>query len=108
MAVGFMGSRFVGRTEELGRLLAALERTEQSKPTTVLLAGDAGIGKSRLLAELCGRAQRRGNQVLVGGCLEAADVGLPYLPIVVGLRGFAADAANEARLAAAAKGLLDD
>jgi DNA-binding CsgD family transcriptional regulator/tetratricopeptide (TPR) repeat protein len=105
MAVGFMGSRFVGRTEELGRLLAALERTEQSKPTTVLLAGDAGIGKSRLLAELCGRAQRRGNQVLVGGCLEAADVGLPYLPIVVGLRGFAADAANEARLAAAAKGL---
>ena len=105
MAVSFSDSRFVGRTEELGRLLAAPERTEQGKPTTMLLAGDAGIGKSRLLAELYGRAQRRGDQVLVGGCLEVADVGLPYLPIVVGLRGFAANAADEARLAVAAKGL---
>jgi predicted ATPase len=105
MAVGFLGSRFVGRAKELGRLLAALERTEQGTSTTVLLAGDAGIGKSRLLAELCGQAQRRVIQVMVGGCLEVADVGLPYLPMVVGLRGFAADAANEARLAAAAKGL---
>ena len=44
MGVGFLGSRFVGRIEELGRLPGALERTEQGKPATMLLAGDAGIG----------------------------------------------------------------
>src|SRR5215217_6869607 len=44
MGVGFLGSRFVGRVEELGRLLGALERTEQGNPVTVLVGGDAGIG----------------------------------------------------------------
>jgi DNA-binding NarL/FixJ family response regulator len=104
MGVGFLGSRFVGRVEELGRLLGALERTEQGKPATVLLAGDAGIGKTRLLEELRGQAQRRGHQVLIGGCLEVGDVGLPYVAVVVALRGFAADT-EDGRLIAAAKGL---
>jgi predicted ATPase/DNA-binding NarL/FixJ family response regulator len=105
MAVGFLDSRFVGRVEELGRLLAVLERTEQGKPATVLLAGDAGIGKTRLLDELRDQAQRRGYQVLVGGGLEVGDVGLPYVAVVIALRGFAADAVNEELLAVAAKGL---
>ena len=104
MGVDFLGSRFVGRVEELGRLLGALERTEQGKPATVLLAGDAGIGKTRLLEELHDQAQRRGYQVLIGGCLEVGDVGLPYVAVVVALRGFAADA-EDGRLIAAAKGL---
>jgi len=104
MGVGFLGSRFVGRVEELGRLLGALERTEQGKPATILLAGDAGIGKTRLLEELRGQAQRRGYQVLIGGCLEVGDVGLPYVAVVVALRGFAADA-EDGLLIAAAKGL---
>jgi len=33
--------------------------------------------------------------VLVGGCLEVGDVGLPYVPVVAALRGFAAEADNE-------------
>jgi hypothetical protein len=73
---------FVGRSDELGRLLIALERAEQGRPVMVLVAGDAGIGKTRLLAALADRARQRGDQVLVGGCLEVGDVGLPYLPLL--------------------------
>src|SRR5215216_3740593 len=97
--------RFVGRAEELARLLAALEGAEQGRPAMVLVDGDAGVGKTRLLAELADQAQRRGGQVLVGGCLEVGDVGLPYVPVVAALRGFAAEVDHEERVAAAAKGL---
>jgi predicted ATPase len=88
-------SRFVGRASELARLLAALEQAEQGRPAMVLVAGDAGVGKTRLLAELAYQARQRGAQVLVGGCLEVGDVGLPYVPVVAALRGFAAEADNE-------------
>ena len=98
-------SRFVGRGEELARLLAALEQAEQGQPAIVLVTGDAGVGKTRLLAELADQARRQGAQVLVGGCLEVGDVGLPYVPLLAALRGFAAEADNEELLAAAAKGL---
>jgi tetratricopeptide (TPR) repeat protein len=98
-------NRFVGRGEELAGLLAALERVEQGRPAVVLVAGDAGVGKTRLLAELADHARQRGAQVLVGGCLEVGDVGLPYVPVVAALRGFAAEADNNQVLAAAAKGL---
>jgi ATP/maltotriose-dependent transcriptional regulator MalT len=77
---------FVGRTAELGRLLAVLERAEGGQPTVALVAGDAGVGKTRLLAELAGRAEQRGVRVLVGGCMEAGDLGLPFVPFVDAFR----------------------
>jgi DNA-binding CsgD family transcriptional regulator len=98
-------SGFVGRASELTRLLAALERAEQGQPVMVLVAGDAGVGKTRLLAELAHQARQRRAQVMVGGCLEVGDVGLPYVPLIAALRGFAAEADNDELLAAAAKGL---
>jgi predicted ATPase len=61
---------FVRRSTELGRLLAATERAGQGQPAMVLLVGDAGVGKTRLLVELPDRAHERGVQVLIGGCLE--------------------------------------
>src|SRR5215203_2396644 len=104
MAVAISGG-FVGRAEELARLWAALERAEQDQPAMVLLAGDAGVGKTRLLTELADQARRRGAQVLVGGCLEVGDVGLPYVPLIAALRGFGAEAENDELLLAAAEGL---
>jgi DNA-binding CsgD family transcriptional regulator len=98
-------SGFVGRTSELARLLAALKRAEQGRPVMVLVAGDAGVGKTRLLAELAHQARQRRAQVMAGGCLEVGDVGLPYVPVIAALRGFAAEADNDELLAAAAKGL---
>jgi DNA-binding NarL/FixJ family response regulator len=105
MAVGFLGSRFVGRAEELARLLAALERAEQGQPAIVLLAGDAGVGKTRLLAELAVKARQREVQTLIGGCLQVGDVGLPYVPVVDALRGLAGDPNHGELLAAVVKGL---
>src|SRR5206468_5645837 len=77
---------FVGRAEELDRLLAVLARAEQGRPAVGLVAGDAGVGKTRLLQELAVRAEARGARVLVGGCMEAGDVGLPYVPFVDAFR----------------------
>jgi DNA-binding CsgD family transcriptional regulator len=77
---------FVGRAEELDRLVALLGRAERGRPAVGLIAGDAGVGKTRLLDELAGRAEGRGVRVLVGGCMEVGDVGLPYVPFVDAFR----------------------
>ena len=45
-------SVFVGREDEVDALLAALARAESGSASTVLVGGEAGIGKTRLLAEL--------------------------------------------------------
>jgi tetratricopeptide (TPR) repeat protein len=78
-----------------------LERAERGRPQVVLVAGDAGVGKTRLLLALAERARRRGARVLTGGCVELGDIGLPYLPVVDALRGLADDP-EEARLLAGA------
>jgi len=77
---------FVGRAEELDRLLALLERAERGRPAVGLIAGEAGVGKTRLLDELAARAAGRGVRVLQGGCMEVGDVGLPYVPFVDAFR----------------------
>jgi DNA-binding CsgD family transcriptional regulator/tetratricopeptide (TPR) repeat protein len=81
----------VGRADELARLLTHVERAESGRSTAVLLAGDAGVGKTRLLDELTARATERGVRVLTGHCVDLGDVGLPYLPFVDLLRPVAAD-----------------
>ncbi len=68
-----------------------MDRADQGRPQVVLLAGDAGVGKTRLLAEFVGRAHGRGVRVLAGGCVELGDIGLPYLPVLDALRELAAD-----------------
>src|SRR5262249_26076581 len=70
--------RFVGRVGELEVLGA--------ESGAVVIAGDAGVGKSRLVAELERRAVADGKHVLIGECLELADGELPYAPIVSALR----------------------
>jgi DNA-binding CsgD family transcriptional regulator/tetratricopeptide (TPR) repeat protein len=84
------GLPFVGRVPELGRLTAVLDRAERGRPAVALVAGDAGVGKTRLLAQLAGSARERGVRVLVGGCMEVGDVGLPYVPFVDAFRDLGA------------------
>jgi predicted ATPase len=99
MAGGFTSQEFIGRADELGRLEVVLERAEQGRPQLVLLAGEAGVGKTRLLLELADRARRRGMRVLAGGCVELGDIGLAYLPVVDALRGLGNDPADAELLA---------
>ncbi|SOC47348.1 regulatory protein, luxR family [Blastococcus aggregatus] len=81
----------VGRASELALLLEAVDRAAAGRAGTVLLSGDAGVGKTRLLDELAVRAGERGVRVLIGHCVDLGDVGLPYLPFVDLLRPVAAD-----------------
>jgi DNA-binding CsgD family transcriptional regulator/tetratricopeptide (TPR) repeat protein len=79
-----MTSALVGRDAELEHLCSTLgisASAEDPGPRpAVLLAGDAGVGKTRLLTELRDRAVDTGWQVLAGHCLDFADSALPYLP----------------------------
>jgi DNA-binding NarL/FixJ family response regulator len=102
MAGEVPGAAFVGREVELARLDAVLERAEHGSPRVVLVAGDAGVGKTRLLLALADRARRRGMRVLMGACVELGDIGLPYLPVVDALRELADDPEEAGLLADAA------
>jgi predicted ATPase len=71
----------IGREEELSRLEDALLSANRGDGQVVLLAGDAGMGKTRLASELARRAAQQGMTVVVGGCSEA-ELALPYLPFL--------------------------
>ena len=89
----------VGRAEEMRRLAALIGLGDE--PGTgghVLLGGDAGVGKSRLIAELSTKVQDSDWRVLVGHCLDFGDSALPYLPFS---EAFGRLAAEQSELATA-------
>ena len=94
-----MGSEkpLIGRGAELARLSAAVERARAGSPAAVLLSGDAGVGKTRLLTELCRAGPPSGATVLVGHCVDLGAVGLPYLPFAEALRQLADLAGEDGR-----------
>ncbi len=77
----------VGRATELGRLRAALRLAEDGRSTAALIAGEAGVGKTRLMASFAEAADADGACVLLGGCLDLGEGAVPYAPIVEALRG---------------------
>ncbi len=77
---------FVGRHEHLAALSEALARAQLGSPNAVLVAGEAGIGKSRLVSEFARRATATGAQLLVGGCVDVGGEELPYAPLIGALR----------------------
>ncbi|WP_165367893.1 ATP-binding protein, partial [Phytoactinopolyspora endophytica] len=72
----------VGRVGELDQLGAALDRAIAGNPATVLVSGEAGVGKTRLVTEFAERARAAGASVVFGQCIELGDSGLPYGPII--------------------------
>src|SRR3954466_431220 len=69
--------KFVGRAREVAALDEALETVEAGRPQVVEVVGAAGIGKSRLLAEVPRRADARGHVVLEGAGAEL-EQDLPF------------------------------
>ena len=85
------GVSFVGRARELEALTSDLEQALRGRGGACLVAGEPGIGKTRLADEVIGRARERGARVLVGRCWEAG--GAPaYWPWVQALRAYVREA----------------
>ncbi len=80
---------FVGRADELAALDGALGRAAAGVPAFTFVAGESGVGKSRLVAELESRARNAGARVFVGHCLELGGAAIPYAPLVDALRPIA-------------------
>ncbi|HEX8976873.1 MAG TPA: AAA family ATPase [Solirubrobacteraceae bacterium] len=75
-----------GRQAELATLRSALSEADAGRPTLLVLSGDAGIGKSRLVRELEAVAREMRGLALHGQCLELSRGELPYAPIASALR----------------------
>ncbi|WP_244298585.1 helix-turn-helix transcriptional regulator [Micromonospora cremea] len=86
MTVRAASSVLVGRQREIAALRAALARARAGEASTVLVGGEAGVGKTRLLEEFAGWATDGGARVLVGQCLELGEAGLPFAPFAAALR----------------------
>ncbi|MFJ7151658.1 AAA family ATPase [Streptomyces sp. NPDC100445] len=97
----FVSPVFVGRTDELDTLKDALARAAAAEPQALLLGGEAGVGKTRLVEEFATAAARREVVVAVGGCVEVGADGLPFAPFSTALRALR-DALPEEFAAAAA------
>jgi DNA-binding CsgD family transcriptional regulator/tetratricopeptide (TPR) repeat protein len=80
------GEVFVGRVRELGELERAVDATRAGSGATILVAGEAGIGKSRLASVLAGRARAAGFEILLGRAIDLVGVELPYQPFLEALR----------------------
>ncbi|GAA2132072.1 LuxR family transcriptional regulator [Actinomadura napierensis] len=83
-----MSPVLVGRSAELGVLEDALA----AAPGAILVGGEAGLGKTRLIREFAASVGGTGRaRVLVGGCLELGSDGLPFAPFTTVLRGLVRD-----------------
>src|SRR5262249_28565304 len=81
-------SKLVGRATEFRRLTRVLDQAVAEEPMVALVSGDAGMGKTRLVAELATVAAARGFMVLSGRCAELGD-SVPYLPLADALHSAA-------------------
>ncbi len=79
-------SRFVGRIGELAELELALREAAAECPAVVLLGGESGVGKTRLVREFERRCEQGEALVLRGEAVEEADGELPYAPLIGALR----------------------
>ena len=88
---------FVGREEPLSELADALRAVVAGTPRLVLVAGEAGVGKTRLLDEFLRRRDPVGFQVLLGCCVDLGDRGPPFAAFGQALRPVIGELPSETR-----------
>ncbi|WP_082376059.1 AAA family ATPase [Nocardiopsis sp. NRRL B-16309] len=96
------GPSLVGRADELRLLGEHAHRARTEASGTMIIGGDAGVGKTRLVAEFT--ATRPVGTVFAGGCLELGVDGLAYAPFTAVLRQVLRERGREAFEAAAPGG----
>jgi DNA-binding CsgD family transcriptional regulator len=95
---------FIGRVGQLGLLQEGLASVRDGEPAAVLIGGEAGVGKSRLVSEFADMVGQHGQgavaqsgeggeagRVLTGACLELGASGLPFAPFAAVLRQLVRD-----------------
>jgi DNA-binding NarL/FixJ family response regulator len=87
--VRLLTGHFVGRADELGSLERMLDELDRGCPGAIEVAGEPGIGKTRLLRELAARAGARGHLVLSGAASEFEN-DLPFSMFVDALDEYVA------------------
>ncbi|MGN6751848.1 MAG: helix-turn-helix transcriptional regulator [Intrasporangium sp.] len=102
----FRTGALLGRDDDVERLAAAIG-LEQPDGGSVVLSGDAGIGKSRLIARLLDDAAERGWRTAVGHCVGQAGSALVYLPFVELVTALEADSPEVVKRVAALHPALD-
>jgi DNA-binding CsgD family transcriptional regulator/tetratricopeptide (TPR) repeat protein len=87
----------IGRSVELERLSSLIGLGTSERPSTaVLVGGDAGVGKTRLIAELIAAVNGSGGQASAGHCVDLGDSPLPYLPFTQILGRLSSDSPAQA------------
>ena len=81
---------FVGRVQELADLASALEEAASGRGSLVLVTGEPGIGKTRLMSELARVGSERGVRVVTGRCWEEGGAP-PYWPWLQVIRALGGD-----------------
>ncbi|MFC8711608.1 AAA family ATPase [Streptomyces sp. NPDC057197] len=97
---------FVGREHESDTLREALARAGAGEPQALLIGGEAGVGKTRLVEEFAAAAARGGAVVALGGCVEMGADGLPFAAFSTALRALRRELPDA--LAAASAGQEED
>ncbi|WP_307826765.1 helix-turn-helix transcriptional regulator [Streptomyces pactum] len=92
---------FVGRDDELTTLDQALARAGAGETQILLVGGEAGVGKTRLIEEFLHRAEAAGAVTAVGACVEIGADGLPFAPVAAVLRALRRRFGDDLRGAAA-------
>jgi class 3 adenylate cyclase len=89
----FAPTRFVGRAVELALLDELLSEARAGEPITVLICGEAGAGKSRLVTEVAAAARDGGTRTLAGNCTVVGHTSLAFAPFAEVLRRVAQELA---------------
>jgi ATP/maltotriose-dependent transcriptional regulator MalT len=87
VATRVSASRLIGRAGELAELEAAFDEAASGAASLAFIAGESGVGKSRLLHTFLDRAREKGGCGIGGECVELGRDELPYAPLVAALRG---------------------
>jgi ATP/maltotriose-dependent transcriptional regulator MalT len=96
---------FVGRSAELAELRAAYERAAGGEAAAVLVGGEAGVGKTRLVGEVASSIRQREGTVLEGRCADLHEAAIPLLAITEALATLPPSARSSSELVDLGRGV---
>lgn len=92
-----------GRNREIGLLMQYFASARDGRGVVILIGGEAGVGKTRLVTEFLNNAKKKGTVVLSGWCLSEAAI--PYFPFTEAFNSYISSASDVKAKRAVAKQL---